>query len=96
MRVILSLEAQDDITNILLYTLQTWGAEQQDAYAALLDRGLLFIMENPDIGRSRSELYPGCRSYRIREHIVYYAVQGEDINIARVLHGRIDTKRYFK
>jgi toxin ParE1/3/4 len=96
MRLILSPEAQDDIADILLYTLQIWGEEQQDRYAALLDKGLLFMTDNPEIGRGRPELYLGCRSYRIREHIVYYAVKGGDINVARVLHSRMDAKRYLK
>ena len=94
MRLILSPAAQDDITDILLYTLQTWGEEQMDVYAASLDKGLMLLINKPDIGRSRPELYSGCRSYRIREHVVYYAVHDEDINVARILHGRMDAKRH--
>ena len=94
MHLILAPEAQDDIEQILLYTLLTWGEAQQDAYATALERGLSLIGDNPEIGRSRSELYPGCRSYRVRQHIVYYAVSGEAINISRVLHVRMDAKRH--
>ncbi len=94
MRLLLSPAAQDDLADILLYTLQAWGEEQQDTYATLLDGGLLRISDNPEIGRSRPELYSDCRSYRIREHIVYYAVRGQDIHVSRVLHVRMDAKRH--
>jgi toxin ParE1/3/4 len=95
MRLILSPEAQDDINDILLYTLQMWGEEQLDQYAAQIDKGLSLITDSPGIGRSQPQLYADCRSYRIREHIVYYAVKGNDINVARVLHVRMDAKRHF-
>jgi len=70
------------------------GEEQQDKYAAALDKGFSLLQDNPEIGRGRLELYRGCRSYRIREHIEYYAVSGEEIKVSRVLHVRMDAKRY--
>lgn len=95
MQLLLSPEAQGDVADILLYTLQRWGEEQQDRYAAALDKGLLLIQENPEIGRGRPDLFPGCRSYRVREHIVYYALQGETVVVFRLLHGRMDATRHF-
>jgi toxin ParE1/3/4 len=95
MQLLLSPEAQSDLTDILIYTLQRWGEEQQDRYAAALDRGLLLLQENPEIGRSRPDLFPSCRSYRVREHIVYYALRDEAVVVFRVLHGRMDATRYF-
>ncbi len=94
MAIIFAPEAASDLDDILLYTLITWGEEQQERYADLLDKGLARVQEKPDIGKSRPELYPGCFSYRIQQHIVYYAVRGEDIHIARLLHVRMDAKRY--
>jgi plasmid stabilization system protein ParE len=38
MQLILAPEAQSDLADILLYTIQLWGAEQQDRYAAALIR----------------------------------------------------------
>lgn len=94
MRIILSPEALDDIADVLLYTLQEWGETQQTTYAAALDKGLSRLLDKPDLGRGRPELYEGCRSYRINQHIVYYAVKGEDINVSRVLHVRMDAQRH--
>src|SRR3712207_4371528 len=94
MQLILSPEALDDITDILLYTLQTWGEAQQDTYAAAIDKSLQLLLDNPELGRRREELCANCRSYRVRQHIIYYIVRKDTINIARILHNRMDAKRH--
>ncbi len=94
MRLILAPEALDDLEAILLYTLQKWGDDQQDRYADAIEKGLSVLLDHPTIGRNRPEILAGCRSYRIREHIVYYAIEGEEVRIARILHGRMDALRY--
>jgi toxin ParE1/3/4 len=73
---------------------KTWGKAQQDIYAEQFDRDLALIVENPEIGRARPELYAGCRSFRIQQHIVYYAILDDMIAVARVLHHRMDSRRY--
>lgn len=95
MQLLLSPEAQSDLADILLYTIQRWGEEQQDRYVAALDRGLLLLQENPEIGRGRPDLFPRCRSYRVREHIIYYGLHEGAVVVFRVLHGRMDATRHF-
>lgn len=94
MNIILTPEAQHDLADILLYTVQRWGEEQQDRYAAALEQGMALLGENPTIGRPRPELFRGCRSYRVREHILYYVLRDETVVIIRVLHGRMDALRH--
>jgi toxin ParE1/3/4 len=96
MPILLSPEAQSDVADILLYTLQRWGEEQLDRYAAALDHSLQLIADNPELGRARPELFTGCRSLRVREHIVYYALRDATVVVFRVLHGRMDAIRYLK
>lgn len=93
-RLILTPEAQQDIESILLYTLRQWGEQQIGAYSALLNNALLVLQDNPDMGRNRAELYTGCRSYRVAQHIIYYVVHDNDIHVARVLHIRMDPQRH--
>lgn len=95
MQLVLSPEAQSDLADILLYTVQQWGEEQLERYATALDRSLQLIADNPAIGRARPELFDGCRSFRVREHIVYYALRDETVFVFRVLHGRMDASRHF-
>lgn len=90
----LSPEAKSDIESILLYTLQQWGERQFDIYSSTLNAALFALQDNPDRGRSRPELYAGCRSYRAAQHIIYYAVHGDEVHVARVLHIRMDPQRH--
>jgi plasmid stabilization system protein ParE len=48
--VTLAPRARRDLDNILLYTLQQWGVEQEAVYAEMLRRALLAIGDNPEIG----------------------------------------------
>ena len=43
---------------------------------------------------SLEDLYPGCRCYRIEQHLVLYEVDEEEIRVARFLHKRMDVKRH--
>lgn len=54
--VILSPQAEMDLTEVLQYTLETWGDVQMRAYAAVLDKALLNLRTNPQIGHPRPEL----------------------------------------
>jgi toxin ParE1/3/4 len=94
MQLILTPEAQRDLADVLLYTVQRRGEDQQDRYATALDQGLALLAENPAIGRPHPELFRSCRSYRVREHILYYVLGDEAIVVIRVLHSRMDTLRH--
>jgi len=56
LRLILSPRAEEDFTDILQYTLETWGKEQFHAYRAILDKALLTLQGNPRIGMQRPEI----------------------------------------
>jgi plasmid stabilization system protein ParE len=38
LKIVLSREADQDLKDILQYTLATWGAAQMDVYAAAIDK----------------------------------------------------------
>lgn len=42
----------------------------------------------PQIGRERNELRPGLRSHPVGDYVIFYRLDGSDIVIQRVLHGR--------
>lgn len=86
----LTLEASDDIRDILQYSLETWGPQQQDTYAASLDAALRTLADFPPIGTARDELFPGCRSHRAGQYAIYYYLSEGTVTVARVLHARMD------
>jgi len=86
--------ARGHLRSIGRHTEETWGTEQRDRYLSQLYTGFEEIRKAPKLGRNRDELYPGMRSKRVQEHIVYYFVEKSQIVIAGVLHGRMDPSRH--
>ncbi|WP_408359452.1 type II toxin-antitoxin system RelE/ParE family toxin [Paraburkholderia sediminicola] len=93
--IVLSELAQHDLTDILQYTLETWGADQMDAYAAKLESGIQLLQENPTLGKTREDLFEGCRTPRVEHHLVLYEIGDSEIRVARILHARMDAPSQF-
>lgn len=53
------------------------------------------LSENPDMGKSRDELFPGALSFPVGSHIIFYRKTDNQIEIARVLHQRMDYEQHF-
>ena len=88
--IVLSELAQQDLEDILQYTLQTWGAAQMDIYAERLQGGISLLLANPALGRSREDWFEGCRIYQIEHHLIVYEIGDHDIRVARICHKRMD------
>lgn len=50
----------------------------------------------PIIGRERSELFPGLRSFVVGRHVVFYRRFGNGVEIVRVLDGARDLPPLFE
>jgi toxin ParE1/3/4 len=48
------------------------------------------LLDYPEMGPARDDLFPGCRSVRVEQHVVYYQVTATEIVVGRVLHFRQD------
>jgi toxin ParE1/3/4 len=49
----------------------------------------------PSLGRACDDIRPGYRRYAEGSHIIFYREVRSDIEIVRVLHGRMDPDRHF-
>jgi toxin ParE1/3/4 len=94
LRLILSPKAQEDFTDILQYTLETWGEAQQLAYRAILDKALLTVLGNPRIGTERPEISSAHRVFPAGSHIIVYRVSDSAILVSRILHVRMDARHH--
>jgi len=92
--LVLSPLAEADFTDIIQYTLETWGDSQALAYSTVLDKALTLIQKNPHIGHSRPELSTEHRVFPAGQHIIVYRVTAEAIYVSRILHGRMDIQRH--
>lgn len=94
LRLILSPKAEQDFTDILQYTLETWGEEQLIAYRAILDKAFLTLLENPRIGAPRPKISGEHRVFPAGSHIIVYRVSDAAVLVSRILHVRMDAHRH--
>ncbi|MFI4981391.1 MAG: type II toxin-antitoxin system RelE/ParE family toxin [Nevskiales bacterium] len=46
------------------------------------------LAEHPRVGRARDDLFAGARSFPVGNYIIVYGIDGEDVQILRIIHGR--------
>src|SRR5882672_1231076 len=90
----LSRQAERDIEGILQYTHETYGDAQRQTYAAALDHALATLTGNPGLGHSSADLSNRHRAFTVEQHVIVYTVSAQRINVARILHGRMDLTRH--
>jgi toxin ParE1/3/4 len=81
--------AKADLAEIWEYIAD--GSEAQaDIFIDAVDRKLLLLVEQPNIGRVREELAKNMRSFPIDRYMIFYVVIPDGIQVVRVLHGARD------
>ena len=91
----LSRLAKEDLFKILSSTIESWGEPQAKVYAQTIDGALVKLAKHPNLGRERSDVYIGARSFPIERHIVFYKISEKGIDVARILHQRMDPSYHF-
>lgn len=90
-----SAKARNDLLQIGRYTESRWGRDQRNYYLKQLDEAFKVIAGNPGIGRDRSHVLAGYRSFQQSSHVIYYK-EAVPIQIIRVLHKRMDVKKHMR
>ncbi len=60
-----------------------------------IDQKCQALAESPGIGRRREELAPDLRSLPVGNHVIFYRVRDDGIEVIRVLHGARDIDAIF-
>ncbi|MDO5615591.1 MAG: type II toxin-antitoxin system RelE/ParE family toxin [Cruoricaptor ignavus] len=93
-KVILRREAINDLTDIWNYTLYKWSEKQADKYYQKIKLACKSIGENPSLGKSYPEISKHLLGLKCEKHIIFYCqISNSEIEIIRILHGRMDLKR---
>ena len=72
------------------YTLEIWGAEQEEAYLdALWDR-FEEITAEPDRWRFIHDLFPECQVAIQGKHVILFRLRGRRLQVVRILHSTMD------
>lgn len=92
MNIKISREANNDIEQIWLYTVNNWSKEQADRYYNIIFDEIEYLANYPDSGKNYGNLVNGYFGARVKSHIIFYKINAKEseIQIIRVLHNRMD------
>jgi toxin ParE1/3/4 len=90
----LARRAEADLEDIASYIAEASGSfETAERVIDSIVARFLFLAEHPYAGRARDDdLGTGRRSFPADQYVIVYRVQGSDVFILRVAHGRRDLK----
>ena len=88
----LSNKAVEDLSGIWNYTYNIWSEQQADNYYQQLIDCCSYISANPELGRCYDEIGSSILGYKAKQHIIFYRIVQQDIEVLRILHGRMDLK----
>jgi len=89
----LTNKAVEDLEDIWNYTYEEWSENQANKYYLLLLSSCQEIAENPNVGKKYDIVTPKLLGYKSNEHIIFYQIiSNKEIEIIRILHGRMDLK----
>jgi toxin ParE1/3/4 len=94
-RLVLLLEARQDLRDILLFTDQRWGREQRRSYRRRIYAVFEQLARFPNLGRLRPEFGPDTFSFLVEQHIVVYRFTAAELIVIRILHARRDADGEF-
>ncbi len=93
----ISNQAIEDINNIWIYTFNKWSKEQADRYYDLIIKEIEFISDNFMTGKSVEETRKNYRVTKIKSHLIFFKkLENEIVEIIRILHQRMDIKKYLR
>ncbi|MBL4622110.1 MAG: type II toxin-antitoxin system RelE/ParE family toxin [Immundisolibacteraceae bacterium] len=79
-------QAQHDLTQIIRYTLETWGKNQASSHIDSLEEFADSVAHNPKITRQYSSIYDDLRCFPYESHVLYLLEAAHGTTIVRVLH----------
>jgi toxin ParE1/3/4 len=92
---ILTQKARDDLLAIGRYKHQQWGKTQQRHYLTQLDRAFHDLADKPGLGRACNDIRESYFKYGVGKHVIFYRhAEKEQIEIVRILHGRMDIEQH--
>ena len=90
--IIWSPRAVFDVRSIGEHTNKIWGAKQRRKYLDALERRIFWLAENPRLGKHRAEINEDYFSYPEGEHLIFYRIGSDAIEIIAILHNRMDVE----
>ena len=86
--------AEADLADIWTHGAATWGESQAERYADGLFALFDLLAEFPEMARERKESTPPVRIHPSGSHLVIYRMEGQGVEIIRVLHAHQNLTAY--
>ncbi len=90
----LSAAARRDLDGIWAYTAEHWSVEQADRYVRQIGEGLAALSTGTATVRRIDFVRPGYFKLSVGSHVVFFKQPGDDIDVVRILHRRMDPERH--
>tara|TARA_R110002012_G_scaffold166346_2_gene329720 strand:+ start:8219 stop:8518 length:300 start_codon:yes stop_codon:yes gene_type:complete len=87
--------AREDLKDIGRYTEWQWGKSQRNTYLKDFEIRFKWLAENPRLGKYRSDISEGYYSYPQGQHVIFYLIGQECIEIIGIPHKEMDIVSYF-
>jgi toxin ParE1/3/4 len=89
----LTNKAVEDISKIWNYTFEVWSETQADRYYYMLLDSCQELADEKISGKNYPDIMQGILGFKVGLHIIFYRkLKGNKIEIARILHSRMDLK----
>lgn len=89
----LTNKAVEDLNSIWNYTFDKWSEEQADRYYQMLLNSCQDVAENPNLGKNYDGIEINLLGLKTNRHIIFYRkMESNNVEITRILHGRMDLK----
>jgi len=91
-KYILTNKAVEDLSNIWDYTFEAWSETQADTYYFMLLNCCQDLADNNLAGKNYPEISNEILGFKAGQHIIFYRKLKNKIEVARILHSRMDLK----
>ena len=87
----LTNKAVADLSDIWNYTYSKWSEDQADKYYKMLLDTCMQIADNPELGKDYSIVIDELLGFQAGRHIIFYlTIEGDEIEVVRILHEQMD------
>ncbi|NIP39280.1 MAG: type II toxin-antitoxin system RelE/ParE family toxin [Candidatus Dadabacteria bacterium] len=90
----LSVKADQDLTEIYIYSYSNFGETKADSHFLGLEQRFLKLAENPNLGIKIDYIREGCFRYEYVCHSIFYKQKEDGILVMRILHGSMDVGKH--
>jgi toxin ParE1/3/4 len=92
-RIVRRPRALQDLIGVWRYIADDSGETRADNYLRRLNDVIIYLAQQPLMGRARPEIEEGIRSFVAESHVIFYIALVDGMELVRVLHGSQDIER---